>query len=151
MRVQDVMSEQVRTVTVTTTADEAWNLMRLHRIHHLVVAEGSRIAGIVSERDLGGPRGATMRKHRTVADLMTPNVVTVPPTTTVRTAANLMRGRSIGCVVVGRPRRVMGIVTTADLLALIGRGDERPVASTTRWALRHRTPHRKQHRAAGVW
>ena len=33
-----------------------------------------------------------------VADLMTEPVLTVPPETTARKAANLMRGRSIGCL-----------------------------------------------------
>jgi CBS domain-containing protein len=151
MRVEDVMSKEVQTASTATTAEEAWNMMRLHRIHHLVVTEGRRIVGIISERDLGGARGAAVRANRKVADLMTTSVVTVPPTTPVRRAANLMRGRSVGCVVVARPRGVLGIVTTADLLSLIGRGEERPVASTTRWALRHRAPHRKRHRAVGAW
>jgi CBS domain-containing protein len=75
----------------------------------------------------------------------------VSPTTTVRKAANLMRGRSIGCLVVTKRDRIVGIVTVADLLELVGRGADRPVASTTRWTLKHRAPHRKRHRAAGVW
>ena len=151
MRVEDVMSKEVRTASIATTAEEEWNVMHLHRIHHLVVTEGRRIVGMISERDLGGARGAAMRANRTVGDLMTTSVVTVPPTTTVRRAANLMRGRSIGCVVVARPGGLVGIVTTADLLALMGRGEERRVPSTTRWALRHRAPHRKRHRSAGAW
>jgi CBS domain-containing protein len=131
MRVEDVMSRDVRTTSIATTAEEAWNVMHLHRIHHLVVTVGRRIAGIITEGDLGGARGAAVRANRTVADLMTTSVVTVPPTTPVRRAANLMRDRSIGCVVVARPKGVVGIVTSADLLALIGRGEERPVPSTT--------------------
>jgi CBS domain-containing protein len=151
MRVQDVMSKEVKTVSTATTAEEARNVMHLHSIRHLVVTEGRRIVGIISERDLGGGRGAAVRANRTVADLMTTSVVTVPPTTPVRKAANLMRGRSIGCVVVAGRAGVVGIVTTADLLTLIGRGEERPVASATRWALRHRAPHRKRHGAFGAW
>jgi CBS domain-containing protein len=82
---------------------------------------------------------------------MTADVVSVPPTTPVRKAANLMRGRSIGCLVVSVAERAVGIITVADLLELIGRGTERPVAATTRWTLKHRTPHRPRSRAAGVW
>ena len=55
-----------------------------------------------------------MRKGRTVADLMTPHVVTATPTTTVRQAANLMRGRSIGCLVVTNGSRVAGNVLEAQ-------------------------------------
>ena len=151
MRVQDVMTRNVKTVSAATTADEAWTLMRMKRIHHLVVLEGRDIAGVISDRDLGGPHGGTMRDTRLVSELMTENVVTIEPETPVRKAANLLRGRSIGCVVVAREGRVVGIVTTADLLELIGRGIERPVAETQRHTLHHRAPHRKRHQAAGVW
>ena len=82
---------------------------------------------------------------------MTEAVVSIPPTTPIRKAANLMRGRSIGCLVVVLAGRVHRIVTVADLLELIGRGVERPVAATTRWTLKHRAPHRRRVKAAGAW
>ena len=82
---------------------------------------------------------------------MTTHVVTVEPTTTVRKAANLMRGRSIRCVVVTERGRVVGIVTVTDLLELLGRGSDRPVTTATRWTLKHRTPHRKRVTATGMW
>jgi CBS-domain-containing membrane protein len=64
MRVQDVMTHRVQTVSASTTAEDAWALMRLKRIHHLVVTEGHEIVGTVARivttanlRDLLG-RGA---------------------------------------------------------------------------------------------
>jgi CBS domain-containing protein len=150
VRVQDVMTEAVQTVSPAMGAEDAWNLMRAKRIHHLVVTEGRHIVGILSDRDVGGRQGAPVRKNHTVGDLMTERVVTVPPTTPVRKAANLMRGRSIGCLVVALGRRAVGIVTVADLLELIGRGTERPVASTTRWTLKHRATRRPRTRAMGA-
>jgi CBS domain-containing protein len=151
VRVQDIMSEAVQTISPATEAEDAWTLMRTKGIRHLVVTEGRRIVGLVSDRDLGGRRGASVRKSQTVRDLMTEAVVTVPPTAPVRKAANLMRGRSIGSLVVGVEGRVVGIITVADLLELIGRGVERPVAATSRWTLKHRAPHRPRVRADGVW
>lgn len=76
----------------------------------------------------------------TVADLMTAPAVTVEPTATVRQAANLMRGRSIGCLVVIESARDVGIVTVSDLLELVGRGLDRGVVTTKRWTLKHRAP-----------
>jgi CBS domain-containing protein len=151
MRVQDVMTEGVQTISPTAAAEDAWNMMRLKRIHHLVVAKGSRILGILSDRDAGGRRGAPVRQNRQVADLMTAPAVTVPPSTTVRKAANLMRGRSIGCLVVADAGKVAGIVTVSDLLELVGRGLDRQAAITTRWTLKHRVPHRKVRRPATAW
>jgi acetoin utilization protein AcuB len=145
------MTEGVLTVSAGTSAEEAWDLMRMKGIHHLAVVDGRTIAGIISDRDMGGRQGAVVRRNRTVGELMTTRVVTVPPTTPVRKAANLLRGRSIGCLIVTRNGRVRGIVTTADLLELLGGGVERPVETPRRWTLNHRAPHRKQHRAMGVW
>lgn len=151
MRVQDFMTNGVRTVPPTMTAEDAWQLMRQAGIHHLVVVRDSHLAGIVSDRDLGGPLGRSLRKAKSVADVMTPDVVTVLPETPVRKAANVMRGRAIGCLVVTVGDRVRGIVTVADLLELLGRGIERPVATTVRPTLNHRVPHTKRHRSTGSW
>lgn len=151
MRVEDVMTRGIRTVSPDTSAEDAWSRMRTQRVRHLVVTEGSRIIGILSDRDEGGTRGAAVRKDRTVRDLMTSPVVTVPPSTTIRRAANVMRGRSIGCLVVADRTGMKGIVTVADLLDLLGRGMERTVTSSTRRLLQHRVPHRKQHRGAAAW
>ena len=120
-------------------------------VHHLVVTDGGRLVGLLSDRDAGGRRGAALRQQRSVADLMTPHVVTIRPDATIRQAANVMRGRSIGSLVVVDGRRIAGIVTVSDLLELIGRGAERPVAASTRWTLKHRTPHRKRASPAGFW
>jgi CBS domain-containing protein len=151
MRVQDVMSEGVQTVAPTVSASTAWELMRTHGFHHLVVTDGGRIVGILSDRDAGGRQGASLRAGRTVAELMTGRVVTVPPTATLRQAANLMRGRSIGCLVVTARGRIVGIVTVADLLIALGGGIEHPRPAVKRWTLRHRVPRRKRTAATGVW
>jgi CBS domain-containing protein len=85
---------------------------------------------------------------------MSEPVVTVEVTTTVRQAANLMRGHSIGCLVVtgsDRSGRVKGIVTVSDLLELVGRGLDRGAATSKRWTLKHRTPHRKVSVPTGTW
>ena len=151
MRVQDVMTSGVRTTSPSAPAEDAWNLMRLHRIHHLVATAEGRVLGVLSDRDAGGPRGAVVRANRTVGELMTCGVVTVKPTATVRQAANLMRGRSIGCLVVVDAGRIAGIVTASDLLALIGQGIEHGAKTSRRYTLKHRTPHRKSRGRVSVW
>ena len=151
MRVRDVMSTNLKTVAATLPAEEAWRWMRAMRIHHLVVLDGSSIMGVISDRDFGGPNGAAVRADCVVGDLMTRDVVSVGPDTAVQRAANLMRGRSIGCVVVTERGRAAGIVTTSDLLELLGRGALRPAPVAKRPALNFRAPHRKRSRAYGVW
>ena len=51
-----------------------------------------------------------------VADLMTPQVVMVTPDISVRRAADLMRGRAIGSLILVDRGRAVGIVTVTDLL-----------------------------------
>jgi CBS domain-containing protein len=51
----------------------------------------------------------------TVADVMTPTVVSLPPNTPVRLAADLMRTVAIHRVLVVHGDRLLGIVTTKDI------------------------------------
>jgi len=148
MRVFEVMTEGVRTVPPSLPATEAWEVMRTEGIHHLVVTLDKRVVGVLSDRDAGGPRGAQLRAGAAVGDLMTRDVVTVQTSDTVGRAANLMRGRTIGCVPVTDGKKLVGIVTTSDLLEVLGvGGNRRP--KVERRTLSHRVPHKKQHLAAG--
>src|SRR5262245_14236584 len=107
--------------------------------------------GVVSDRDLGGRLAATATGYRTVGSLMSPDVVTVDANATVRQIANLMRGRSIGCVVVVDNDRTVGLITVSDLLELIGRGVTRPIEHRDRRSLHHRTTHKHHVAASGTW
>ena len=151
MRVQELMTRNVKTIAPTAAAEDAWNVRHFNGIHHLVVTEGRRAVGVLSDRDGGGRRGAFVRANSVVADLMTAPAVTVEPTMTVRQAANTMRGRSIGCLVVVESGRVIGIVTVSDLLELVGRGLDRGAVITTRRTLNHRAPHRKSKGGVAAW
>jgi CBS domain-containing protein len=83
-------------------------------------------------------------------DLMGPGAARVKPDDTVRTAANLMRGRKIDRLPVVDGERLVGVVTVADLLGLLGRGIDRPMADQ-RHGLNHRAPHRKSHVSTNKW
>ena len=123
MRVFEVMTGEVKTIKPGVSASEARDRMRQQGIHHLVVTDGAAPVGILTDRDLGGARMSRATGTIAVSELMTRPVVTVPATTLVTKAANLMRGRSIGSLVVTSDKgRVVGIVTVSDLLDLIGRG-----------------------------
>lgn len=141
MRVKDFMSRDVMTVGLNTDATAAWNRMKAKSIHHLVVTEGGVVRGVVSHRDLGGSRGRSVRAGRKVADVMTPNPIQARPDATIRQAANLLRGRSIGCLpVISTGGRLQGIVTISDLLELIGKGVAKPHAPNRKRTSRKSTP-----------
>ena len=152
MKVAEIMTAGVETVRPGTPAANARERMRTKAIHHLLVQEGDEIVGLLSARDLGrrvGRRSAPTKVL--VADFMTPRVVTVDPGTSVHRAANLMRGHSIGSLIVVDKGQAVGIVTVADLLDRInGPRRHRPDRQTPP-DLHYRVPHRKQHRAGGSW
>jgi acetoin utilization protein AcuB len=150
MRVADVMTKHVQTISPDSGGVDAWELMRRKGIHHLVVMADSGVTGVISDRDAGGRSGASIRARSRVSDLMSTSVVTVEPDATIRKTANLMRGRTIGCVPVVDGTRLVGIVTVSDLLELLGRGVARP-ARPPRRGLHHRVPHRKGRGGFGLW
>ena len=143
MRLHEIMSAPVQTARPDEAADDAWRRMRAAKVHHLVVLDGKQVAGVISDRDLGGRGGASLRRGRTVEEVMTAGVVTAKPDATVREAANLLRGHGIGCLPVVDGTRLVGMVTISDLLALLGKGAQRPVVEGRRWTLKHRGPRRR--------
>jgi len=138
MRLQDIMSTPVDTVASHAAAGEARALMKQQGIHHLVVMDGRKAVGVVSARDL------TANRSGAVGDIMSAPVATARPRATVREAANLLRGRTVGCLPIVDAGKVVGIVTISDLLDLIGRGVERPIERSTRWTLRARGPRKRR-------
>ena len=133
LRVEQIMSSPAETVAATAPASNAREAMRRNRIHHLVVMDGSRAVGVVSDGDL---RGRDLDGLR-VAHVMSEDLEVVSPKATVQELANRMRGHSIGCLPVVDGKRVVGMVTITDLLELIGKGVERPVVRAKRWTLKH--------------
>jgi acetoin utilization protein AcuB len=125
MQVRDIMSRSVRSIPPNLDTAAARHLMRSARVRHLVVVDGERVVGVVSQRDLGGTRQEALPAGR-VDRVMSARVVVVEPDATVKDVANLMRGHGIGCLPVVEGKQLVGIVTTSDLLALIGEAPVRP-------------------------
>ncbi|MBS1820037.1 MAG: CBS domain-containing protein [Acidobacteria bacterium] len=151
MRVFEAMSEQVRTVAPTMGAADAWHLMKTQGMHHLVVTEKDKVVGVLSDRDIAPRRRLpSAAAAMTVAEVMSAPVATIEKGETVRKAANLMEGRTIGCLPVMQGSKLVGIITTSDLLRLLGKGGERPTHNE-RATLSHKVPHKKVHVGAGRW
>ena len=120
MRLRDIMRTRVVTIDPAETAEAAWTRMRRRGIRHLVVMEGTRLAGVISERDLGGRVGAGLREGRAVRDLMSQRVTSADPDTTLDDAAGQMRMHLIGSLPVLDDDRLVGIVTATDVFDALG-------------------------------
>jgi acetoin utilization protein AcuB len=130
------MSSPVATIAAGESAERAWHEMQRANTHHLVVLDGREIAGVISSHDLADEE----RRVGTVGERMTTRIVTAEPGTTVRDAANLLRGHIIGCLPIVEGDKLVGIVTLSDLLELLGRGALRPSPRAERKTLPRRGP-----------
>jgi acetoin utilization protein AcuB len=121
MRVAQLMKKKVRSIDAEATTGEAILVMKLHRIRHLLVLDRRHLVGIVSERDL--LPWLFGEQEAKVADVMTPDLVTARPDMPLQRAAALMARHTISSLPVLERGKLVGIITTTDLLRAIGRGD----------------------------
>jgi len=117
MRLSDIMSTPVVTILSTAAVSEARAKMQRDGIRHLVVLGREReIAGVVCSHDLGAaPPGSD------VDEVMSTPAITLPASAGVQEAVRLFRRRKVGSVPLMDGKRLVGIVTTSDLLAVLER------------------------------
>jgi CBS domain-containing protein len=122
MRVKDIMSKDVETITQNESAVVANERMWRQQIHHLVVMEDKTIVGVLSDTDLGGSEANTIPDDLQVKDVMSKKVVTINSNATIKDAVNLMRGHEIHSLPVVENNTLVGIVTSTDIINLEKRG-----------------------------
>lgn len=138
MRIQDLMSKDIVSVAPATTIGEARERLRVAGIDHLVVVDGKRIAGVVTEKDI-----LRAPDERPIAEVMSRDIATIEPRATLRRAAGIMRGRAVGCLPVVDHERLVGIVTTSDLLTALAKGEIHAAPPEERLTLRKRGPRKR--------
>jgi CBS domain-containing protein len=138
VKVTEIMSQPVITVTPETSIKSAAQLLVEHGISGLpVVNSKGRLVGIVSEADLisiearPDPRSQATplaptagSTPRNVAEVMTRDVVVVSAKSEVAQAARTLLNSDVKRVPVMSGRRVVGIVSRRDLVKVIARADE---------------------------
>jgi acetoin utilization protein AcuB len=127
MNVRDLMTTSPITVGPETPVVDARQLMIDKRFRHVLIADGPKLLGIVTDRDirLNLPSPATslsvweinyLLARLTVASVMTKSLVTVSPRQDTREAALLMLDHKIGALPVVDGGLLVGIITETDLL-----------------------------------
>ena len=134
MRVEDAMTEDVRSVRPDDSLQVLRDLMYELNVRHIpVVTEDGELAGLVSHRDLlrhalveqpdeAVPDVEDALERMTAADVMVPEVEAVTADADVREAAQIMFERKFGCLPVVEGNRLVGILTEADFVRLIASG-----------------------------
>ncbi|HEY2388911.1 MAG TPA: universal stress protein [Candidatus Binatia bacterium] len=102
-------------VQSTDTLDIANARMLEAEARHLPVVAGGRLVGILSDRDL--QPHMNVLAHTRVDAVMTPNPATVSPDAALADAAREMLQRRVRALPVVDGERLVGIVTSSDILA----------------------------------
>jgi CBS domain-containing protein len=110
----------VHTVTPTTSMFDAITLMAAKNIGALLVVEGEKIRGIVSERDYARKIILAGRSSREtpVGDVMTSPVMYVGPTASTQECMALMTGKRLRHLpVLDDTGKLVGLISIGDLVA----------------------------------
>jgi acetoin utilization protein AcuB len=121
-RVRDVMTADPIVVEPAVTVGAAYSMMKSMGFRHLPVVRDGELVGIISTNDIGRLGGVLPEiAERSVSELMTPDPITIGEDEPVEAAAATMALRKVNCLPVSTKGRLVGIVTTYDLLDALAR------------------------------
>jgi CBS domain-containing protein len=108
----------VWSVKPTDTVLEALGVMAEHDIGAVLVLDGDRLVGVLSERDYARKVVLAGRssKDSQVKDVMTPHVICVAPNRSIDECMALMTNKRLRHLPVIDHKRVIGIVSIGDLV-----------------------------------
>ena len=119
--VRDILNRKgaaVRTVAPTDTVLHALGVMAEHNIGGVLVVDGDKLVGILTERDYARRVVLLGRASRDskVADIMTTHVHCVTPERTVNECMALMTDRHIRHLPVLDHKQIIGVISIGDVV-----------------------------------
>jgi len=111
-------SGDIWSVPPTNTVFEAIQVMADKRAGALLVMDGAKLEGIISERDYAREvilKGRSSKKTL-VGEIMSSNVITVAPTDSVQNALEVMTQHHIRHLPIVDDTTVVGVVSLGDLV-----------------------------------
>ncbi|MFF2795909.1 acetoin utilization AcuB family protein [Lysinibacillus xylanilyticus] len=124
MIVEEIMNDEPYTLAPTNTVVEALKLMREKKVRHLpVVDEEYHVLGVITERDIKEALPSSLRDepnspvfNAKVEEIMVKNPLVGHPLDFVEEVALTFYESRIGCLPIVSGGKLVGIVTTTDLL-----------------------------------
>jgi len=125
------MHTELITVPPETTLVDAMEIIKKKQIAHLLVVDKkNKLIGIVSDRDLKqnwASPATTLSAHElnylltkvTLNMIMVKKFVSVPPSMTIERAALTMQEQRIGALPVMEGEKLVGIITTTDVMGVL--------------------------------
>ncbi|MCB8816654.1 CBS domain-containing protein [Desulfosporosinus shakirovi] len=117
MKVRDVMTSQVESVTPSSSIVDIARLMRSSDIGSIPVCEGNKVLGIITDRDIVLQVIADGKNIQSTSakDIMNSEVITVTSDQDVHEAARIMAEYQIRRLPVTEQGKIIGIVALGDL------------------------------------
>lgn len=130
--VKDIMKKVVLTIDASMTATDAAKMMDDASVGAIVVIQENIAVGIVTERDIVRRIVAKGKPSKiNVKEVMSPNLVVINPKNTIMELARLMKDRQIHRVPVIKDGRLIGMVTSFDLVKYCSIGGEPEISKIT--------------------
>jgi CBS domain-containing protein len=115
-KVNDLMTQSVVTTQPHKSIEHVRSILEKNKLSAVpVVDSNDQPVGIVSATDLL----PDLKPNAPISSIMTEKVYTIPQYDDVSTAARVMRNRKIHRVVVTHEQRVVGVLSSFDLLKLV--------------------------------
>jgi CBS domain-containing protein len=116
--VRDVMSKDVKVVRPDTTMKEVVATMNKFNIGSIIVVQGGRPVGIITERDIlrREVEPSLAAETLTAKHVMTSPVMTINENATLEEAARLMAKKKAKRLPVMNGSRLVGIITYTDIV-----------------------------------
>ena len=118
--IADVMTKSVISVDATLTVNETAKMMEDAKVGAVIITENNTPVGIVTDRDFAIKIAAHAYQITTpIKQIMSSPLVSINSDETVRIAADLMYGRGIRKLPVIDDEKVVGIITSTDIVNLL--------------------------------
>jgi len=116
--IRDVMSKEVKVVRTDTSVKEVVATMNKFDIGSIIVMQGDRAVGIITERDIlrRQVEPCLAPETLTARQVMTSPVITIDETASIEEAAKLMAKKRAKRLPVMSNGKIVGIITFTDIV-----------------------------------
>lgn len=123
--VQEIMTTKCATCTILDTIYKAAVKMKEYDTGFIPIVDDGRLVGTVTDRDLVLRGIAEKHPNSTrISDIMTEQIFSILPDTTIEEAAALMANKQIRRLPVVKENQLVGIISIGDLAKRIPSADE---------------------------
>ncbi len=128
---RDIMTRGVVTVSINDTVKQIAKLLSKKDISGVaVVGDDGKAVGVISDMDILKVIGMENWENMTAESIMTPNLETVGPTSTLMEAANIMKRKHVHRLLilsergVGISQKPIGILCVSDIVREAAREED---------------------------